>query len=146
MKTDEAVVAHVPREEAVSVSSMDQYKTRSRANIARRVHLFDPATGKKTDDWLDVLSSLSDKFRAARDLAYQEAGEVAAIENKDVKARTIAESQLRMKAALVTGWSFPTKCSEENVVDFLREAPQIQALVVQEADDVVSFFSNPSAG
>jgi len=126
-------------------SPMDKYRTRERANNPNRVFLFDPATGKKTEDWMDVVSSLSDRFRIAKDTAYQIAGDHAAIKDPKVRAERVYDSQVRMKASLVVAWSFPGPCNEDTVTALLKDAPQLQMLVVSAADDTQSFFSEPSS-
>lgn len=125
------------------MSSMDKYKVRAQAQTPRKVYLRDPSTGKETEDFLEVLSSLSDEFLEARDEAMQEAGQIA---TKDVAERKklVKDIQLRMRASIVSGWSFPEPCTKENVVEFLRESPTVQQLITAAADNHAAFFSKPS--
>lgn len=127
-------------ESLAEASPMDRYKIRARANTPRKMFLFDPATNKETTDYLEIYSSLSDSFRAARDASMQAVSKL--VLEKDVKTRAalIAEGQLKLYASLVAGWSFPTPCTQEAVAEFLKEAPQVQNMVVAEADDTESFF------
>ena len=126
------------------MSNMNKYKIRKQAQTPTKVPLFDPATGKETGDYLMIRSSLSDEFTAAREEALQSIQSMVE-PNKDKRKAAVAELQLELKAALVSGWSFDEPFTEENVVNFLREAPQIQAMVMSVADDSARFFGKPSA-
>ena len=122
------------------MGDMAKYEVRSRANMPQRVFLFDPATSEQTDDWLDIVSSLSDSFRHARDAALHAAGEMSA-ERDDAKRKEGMEAIKRtMQAALVVGWSFDKPCTPENVAAFLLEAPQVAMMAVAAADDNARFF------
>lgn len=122
------------------MGDMAKYEVRARANVPQRVYLHDPATGEKTDDWLDIVSSLSDAFRLAKDRAMQDAGAMSA-ERDDAKRREAIEAAKRtMQAGLVAAWSFDQPCTPENVAAFLLEAPQVAMMVVAIADDNARFF------
>lgn len=123
---------------------MSTFMTRSKVQTPLRQFLVDPATGELTSEYLEIRSSLSDEFMEARDRAMQAVGE---IEEKDPAKRkaAVSEIKLHMAAALVAGWSFSEPCTEENVVEFLREAPQVRNLVNSAADDQQRFFNRPSA-
>ena len=126
------------------MSDMSRYMIRDKAQKPRRVTLIDPATGKPTEDWIDVRSSLSDEFIEARDRAM---GELSEFEpNEEKRKAATKERQLRMKASLVAGWSFDQPATEQNIMEFLSEAPQIQQMLLNVADDSASFFSAPSEG
>lgn len=122
---------------------MKHYHTRERAATAIRVPLRDPATGAPTEDWIEVRSSLSDQFIEARDASLQAAPRIGALPPEE-KKEAIKEQQLKLKSSLVAGWSFEEECNEDNVVEFLRNAPQVQSVVVNVADSNVSFFGEPS--
>lgn len=124
--------------------SMDQFKTRAKAQTPTRVHLVDPATGELTDHWVEIHSSLSDVFLAAREAAMQEVSLIASPVPAERKAQT-AEIQLRMKSALLAGWSFEEEATEEAKMEFLREAPQVQLMVMSVADDHARFFGSASS-
>lgn len=133
------------KNEAKTPSTMDKYKTRSKVSNPVRQHLLDPTTQELTTDYLEIRSSLSDEFMDARDRSMQEVSEIDEQDPKKRKA-LVKEIQLRMSAALVAGWSFSEPCTEENVVEFLREAPQVRNLVNSVADDAQRFFNRPSGG
>ena len=122
------------------MGDMAKYQIRSRANTPSRVFLLDPETNEKTEDWLDIVSSLSDAFRLAKDAAMQEAGAMSA-ERDDAKRKdAIDQVKRQMQAALVAGWSFDKPCTPEAVAAFLLEAPQVAMMVVSVADDNARFF------
>jgi hypothetical protein len=130
----------------VASAAMSRYKTRDRASVPVRVQLPDPATGEETGDWIEVISSLSDAFRNANDDNRRRIAEFAATNPKpEARAEFARESVLRLLAPLVTAWSFDTPCTQDAVVELLRDAPQLQDLVSGVADDAKRFFSNPPA-
>jgi hypothetical protein len=122
------------------MSRLSKYKTRARANEGVRVQLVDPSTGKAGDDWVEVVSSLSDAFRDARDKALQDAGETAAMGDDAKRKEAMAEVRASMHASLVRAWSFDEPCTPENVREFLKEAPQVSDAVTVAADDHRRFF------
>ena len=128
------------------MSRIDRYKTRERANEGVRIPLLDPTTGKLGEDWIEVVSSLSDTFREARDSALQDAGETAALGDDAQRKAAMADVKARMHAALVTAWSFDEPCTPEAVREFLREAPQVADAVVASADDHRRFFASGLTG
>jgi hypothetical protein len=124
------------------MSRINKYKTRTRANEGVKVKLLDPTTGLVGEDWIEVVSSLSDTFRDARDKALQEAGETSALGDEAKRKAAIAEVKAQMHAALVRTWSFDEPCTPEAVREFLREAPQVADAVVAAADDHRRFFAS----
>ena len=125
------------------MSNIERYKVRPKAQIPSRVFLIDPVTGKQTEDWMDIRSSLSDEFMEARDATMQEVSTIVE-QNAEKRKEIVKELQLKMKVALVAGWSFDEAFNEKNVMDFLREAPQLQQMVMNVADDSARFFGGPS--
>lgn len=126
------------------MSDMDRYRTRAKANATKRVPLYDPATGKATEDWLEIRSSMSDAFKQAKNRALQEASEFAIEQSGENKDEALAMVQARMHASLVADWSFDLPCTEENVAEFLFDSPHVTALVVGIADRGSLFFGNAS--
>jgi hypothetical protein len=124
------------------VDPMERYKIRDKANVPKRVFLHDPATKERTEDWLEVYSSLSDSFREARDTAMQNAAEVAATPHEATRKQLMADNMNRMYAGLIAAWSFPKPCTPENKAAFLADAPQIQNMLVSVADNSEAFFGN----
>lgn len=128
------------------MSRINRYKTREKANEGIKVKLIDPSTGRVGEDWVEVVSSLSDAFREARDKALQNAGETAGLGDEAKRKDAIAEVKAKMHAALVKSWSFDEPCTPEAVREFLREAPQVADAVVSVADDHSRFFGNGLSG
>lgn len=123
---------------------MERYMVRDRANVPKRIFLFDPATRKQTEDYIDIYSSLSDGFRDARDTIMQSAAELAEEKDDTVRKLKMHEEQLKLYSSLIGGWSFNKPCTEANKVEFLRQAPQIKNMVVAVADDNETFFGDAS--
>lgn len=123
--------------------NIDFYRTRERAQATTRMNLFDPATGKRTDDYLEIRSSLSDEFLEQRDLVMQAAHAAASLDPA-VRRKAAREGQLNLRVALVAGWSFDEEFNEDSVRSFLRDAPQLQDMILQTADDTARFFGQPS--
>lgn len=123
--------------------SMERYKIRNQAQKPTRVFLYDPATNERTEDWMDIRSSMSDEFIEARDEVMQEVQNIME-PNTEKRKALVNELQLKMKAALVAGWSFEEELTEENIVEFIREAPQVQQMIMTVADDSKRFFGKPS--
>lgn len=120
----------------------DRYRIRDKANVPKRIFLYDPATKEKTEDWLDVYSSLSDNFRAARDEAMQGAVELAAIADPEERKEKMADAMNVMFASLIADWSFDLPCTTENKAGFLRDAPQVKNMLQSTADSSEAFFGN----
>jgi hypothetical protein len=125
------------------MSNLDRYRTRKQAQTPRKVYLMDPASGKMTEDWILVRSSLSDEFIAARDDSMQAVQEIVE-PNKEKRKEQVSDIQLGLKVALVAGWSFEEPFTDENVRNWLRDAPQVQMMVMSVADDFSAFFAEPS--
>lgn len=126
------------------MSAMNRYRTRSKANATKRVNLYDPATGKATDDWLDVRSSMSDAFKRAKNRALQEAADQPRDGSAEEREEATLHVTARMHAALVADWSFEEECTPENVAEFLIDSPHVAALVVGIADRGELFFGDAS--
>lgn len=127
------------------MSGMDRYRTRTKANSTKRIPLYDPATGKPTEDWIEIRSSMSDAFKHAKNRAMQEASDFAASAgDEDERNEALAQVQARMHASLVADWSFDEPCTPANVAAFLLESPHVTALVVGIADRGELFFGGAS--
>lgn len=135
-----AVAAALPA--AAERDPMEVFMVRERANLPQRERLTHPTTMQPTEHWLDIVSSLSDSFRAARDSAMQKAVSISAIANDEKRREATKESQLEMAASLVAGWSFSKPCTKDNVMKFLREAPQVYNMVLRVSDENERFFKD----
>lgn len=127
-----------------AVDEMAQFRTRGPANAGVKFPLQN-AAGLLTEHWLLIRGVDSDEFRAADRIARRENVRVAAMD--DVAARDKAFDEIRRKliASLVAGWSFSKPCTPENIVEFLREAPQLEASIDTVATKRALFFANASA-
>lgn len=135
----------------------ESFFTRDRANKGIEVPLYDPATGKKTEEWLRVLGKDSDAYRAEK-VASQErlielVRDIPASFAKDSRDKEIdrkidearPDEERRLVASLVSGWSFAEKCTRKAVIEFFENAPQVQDLVDEVASKRVLFFANESS-
>lgn len=125
--------------------SQSLFHTRARANEGRRLPLFAP-DGTPTEHWLQVRHVWSDAFTEANDIAMagvQDAVLAAGGDSAKIAAAK-REAQFTLWAALVSAWSFESECTTENVVAFLRDAPQIGNALDRFAADSRRFFGNDS--
>lgn len=125
-------------------TGMDAFFTRSIANEGIELPLYSP-TGEKTEHWLRVRGIDSDEFRMAEANSKRDAFQVASVEDHMERARLIAESQRKLISSLVVGWSFEQECTQAAVMDFFREAPQIQEAVDRAASRRSLFFAGRSS-
>lgn len=122
---------------------MKEFYTRQKANEGVKLPLFHP-DGTMSDHWFMVRGIDSDHFRRAESLAKRKAVELAQIEDPNERAEKVRDTELTCIAALVAGWSFEEECTTDNVVSFLREAPQIADMVNRYAARRAEFFSKKS--
>lgn len=123
---------------------MQEFYTRQTANEGVQLPLYRP-DGTLSEHWLRVRGVDSDHFRRAEAKAKRKAVELAQIEDEQKRAEAVRETELECIAALVAGWSFEQEASLINVVNFLREAPQIADMVNRFAARRAEFFSKKSA-
>lgn len=123
---------------------MQEFFTRQTANEGVQLPLYRP-DGTLSEHWLQVRGVDSDHFRRAEAKAKRKAVELAQIEDEQKRAEAVRETELECIAALVAGWSFEQEASLINVVNFLREAPQIADMVNRFAARRAEFFSKKSA-
>lgn len=108
--------------------SMEQFFTRDAANEGIEVPLSTP-DGKNSDHWLKVLGADSDAFKNAEIRSKRDAVALLDIDSADKKAEFMRDLERRTVASLIVDWSFDMECSPENVIEFLKQAPQIQEVV-----------------
>lgn len=123
----------------VSVSESSAFFTSERATEGIMLPLYLP-TGVQTDKWIRVRGVDSDEFRKAD--ARLRRGMIALGEIEDIPTREAAFEDHKRKtiAALVMDWNLAEACTEENVVEFLRKAPQIADKIDRVATDRALFF------
>lgn len=118
---------------------MKEFFTRQIANEGVTLPLYHP-DGTPSEHWIKVRGVDSDHFRKAETKAKREAMNLAQLDNEQEKAEAIRETELDCIAALVAGWSFEPECTQNNVVNFLREAPQIADMINRFAVRRSEFF------
>ena len=126
---------------------MEEFYTSERANEGIKFPLHLPGGGK-TAHWLTIRGVDSDAFqRIERD----NKREMAVIQ---ATARTIDDLQkradffdaeyerleLRSIAVLISNWSFEQDCSPDNVIAFLKKAPQVKEAVNRLSVNRTLFF------
>lgn len=121
MKTENQVTP--PSEE------MECFFTRSIANEGVKFDLVKP-DGTKTNAWLILYGIDSDVFRNAQSEGNRRLMELAKDSDVTKIAQSVLEEQtLTLVAKLVKAWSFSKPCTLENVMSFLKEAPQIRSQI-----------------
>jgi hypothetical protein len=140
--------------QALPLPAASAFHTRSVAREGRKLHLYTP-DGTRTAHYIIVRGVDSDEFIFARNKANRRAGEIAAIEDDKQRAEALGEETRRMRWAFVAGWSFDDPeitpkdspnwlpCTEANVMNFFREAPQIAEMVDRFASQRANFFGKP---
>ena len=119
--------------------AMNAFFTRGVANEGLQLPLYLP-NGEKSEHWVRILGVDSDRFREAEAESRRDAFRIAQIDDPADRARAIADSKRSLVAALVTEWSFPQPCTQENVEAFFREAPQIMDAIDMAASKRALFF------
>ena len=125
-------------------ASMESFFTRDRAAAGTRLDLTDPV-GRKTEHWLHVIGVDSDEFKLADAAAKRHASELSLMKDGPDKDRMIMDMQRELTAKLVTAWSFDKEFNHAAVVEFFRQAPQIQRAVDVAATRRALFFKDESA-
>lgn len=120
--------------------NMQSFYTRQKANDGKKVPLYLP-DGTASEHWFVIRGIDSDYFRKAEAAGKRKAIEIAQIEDINERAEEIRTTELTCIAALIADWSFEEECTEENVVNFLREAPQIADMVNRYAARRADFFA-----
>lgn len=125
--------------------SMKNFFTRESANEGIEVPLYDPQSGKRTDEWIRIRGVDSDEFRGA-ELVVKRAMRLIVEDPKIIDKDERHRAELTgLVASLVISWSFPEECTRKNVIEFLKNAPQIEDSINQLATKRALFFKNGSA-
>lgn len=122
---------------------MEEFFTRNKANEGVVLPLSHP-DGTASDHWIKVRGVDSDNFRRAESAANRKAVELAMIDDKEERENAVRDVELECIASLVASWSFDKECTTDNVIAFLREAPQISDSVNRFAARRSEFFSKKS--
>jgi hypothetical protein len=124
------------------MTDMKKFFTREKASEGIQVDLFEPGAEEPSGQWLRVRGVDSDEFRQAEVETKRRQRESIASGKQPLD--THLEEMRILIASLVAGWSFPEECTQEAVVEFFRQAPQIQEVVNQLAAKRSLFFKNGS--
>lgn len=121
---------------------MESFFTREKANEGVEFPLYLP-TGEITEHSLKVLGVDSDTFR---DMDNQCKREIATSKESSPEeiSKLYRELKLKLVACLVVSWTFDKPCTLENVMDFLRNAPQIADAIDKVASKRSLFFAQES--
>ena len=118
---------------------------KSQSGIVVKLELPD---GTDTGETLTVRGADSVEFRKAQAASNRRGMDLLRDKKKidpDELAIKQQDSITELIASLVSGWSFDAECTQANVVELLKNAPQIQELVDQTAGDRRNFFVSPLA-
>lgn len=123
--------------------SMKDFFTRDAANEGIELPLYLPGTDTPSGEWIRIRGSDSDEFRLAEVQSKRALRRI--IEDKLQDSDLAHQEEMRkLISSLVISWSFPEECTRQNVIDFFRNAPQIQDAVNQVAAKRSLFFKNGS--
>lgn len=117
-------------------TTMESFFTRPAANAGVKLPLYLP-DGTASEHYVVVLGTDSDTFRKAEMEAKRSAAQIAQLDDASARDALIMEEELGLVASLVSAWSFSKECNKQNVVAFLKEAPQI-------ADNINTFAAKRS--
>jgi hypothetical protein len=126
---------------------MEEFFTREKANDGIRFPLTHP-DGTATEHWLQIRGVDSDEFHKAERQERRNflpiRVEADMLHGQKEKEDFILDAQDKMErnliASLVSGWSFDTPPTPENVVNFLQEAPQIAQAINSVSAERFRFF------
>ncbi|URA07143.1 putative tail assembly chaperone [Xanthomonas phage Mallos] len=123
-----------------TAGGMELFHTRQFANEGIELPLYTP-DGKRSEHWMRIRGVDSDEFRLAEAESKRDVMRIAQMENVRDRTTEVELSKLTLIAALVISWSFPQECTRENVVAFLKEAPQIADAIDTAASKRSLFFA-----
>ena len=122
---------------------MKEFFTRQAANEGVKLPLQHP-DGTPSGHWLQVRGIDSDSFRRAETKGKQRVMELLSVKDDHLREEEIEKAEVECIASLVAGWSFPQPLTQEEVVLFLTEAPQIREQVNSFAARRAAFFAKKS--
>lgn len=119
--------------------------TRQAANDGRRLEIPLP-DGSPSGEWLHVLHSDSDAFRAKWADLMARAAQLPPDAAQDGRKRLLDAAMMELLASLVSGWSLEDEFSEAAVIDLLRNSPYIHDWLERKTSDASLFFGKTSTG
>jgi hypothetical protein len=126
-----------------SVTPMDLFHTRTKSGEGVSVPLMLP-DGSPTEHWVKVRGVDSDEYRRADSRARRRALDIAQEKDDAKREDMIEDTKLDVLSVLVADWSFDRPCTQADVKEFLREAPQVADLVDKTAYKRALFFGKSS--
>lgn len=131
--------------EGISPTAVEAFFTKQKAEEGIVLPL-DTPDGTPTEHWIRIRSVDSDAFRIAEAHSKRAALKIAADKELDDNGRILAarDTEFELIAALVVDWSFDMTCSLPNVVNFLKQAPQIADAINKEAARRITFYRGKS--
>ncbi len=124
-------------------NSMSSFFTRGNANLGIDLPLYLP-DGTKSEHSIHILGTDSDLFRQ-KEMDEKRRAVTDSRGKEPVEMEQLRkEAQLRLLSCLITSWTFEEECTEENKINFLREAPQVAEAINTHAADRALFFVNAS--
>ena len=109
-------------------AGMDSFFTSESASEGVRMPLNDPL-GRRTEHWLHIIGADSDEFRLADSAAKRRAVELGSITDETARDTAVMELTRKLTATLVKDWSFDQPCTQANIIEFFKKAPQIERAV-----------------
>lgn len=128
--------------------ALEDFFTREKSNEGTIVPLSLP-DGTPTEHWVRLKGVDSDTFRKAEAEARRKVIDFSREvsdknlppdQEREARHDFAAEARLDLVASLISEWSFPVEATRENVLRFLREAPQEADRLDRLAYDRAEFF------
>lgn len=127
-----------------AADTMAAFFTRQKANEGIEFAL-DYPDGTPSPHLIRIRGVDSDPFRAAQAASFRRLQELLTnSERKNPSTDEIENERLTVLASLVVSWTFAEPCTSENVVNLLREAPQLAQQIDRIAANRSHFFRNGS--
>lgn len=120
---------------------MSDFYTNKSAELGVKYYLYLP-NGEKTDHYLIIKSINSKDYQ--RELSNYANKLLAMKMNGNVNGFDAIEEKLKLAAKLVKDWSFSDECNYDEVLRFLKNAPQVIDGIEAIANDLSLFCDNVS--
>lgn len=127
---------------------IEQFFTREKAEAGKELPLEFP-DGSVSEYSIFIRGVDSDHFKQAeresvrRAVNLTEQRKNGTLSDEEAE-KAYEEEKLKLVASLVIRWTLPEEFTEENVIQLLREAPQIADMINRTAADRKSFFKKES--
>lgn len=115
--------------------------TRPLANKGIELPLMDPVTGQDSGGFIYLRGQDSDGFRALDAAVMRETMELYN-KDKDAGLKFRVESEKRLIAGLIIGWTDNHPCTAEQALELVENCPQIAQQITEEAGNRSRFFKH----